>query len=143
MNEPDQEVEERLRNLKLVPASPELKSRIASRLDEGHSPVTRLRSNRRGILRIGLAAAASIALACGVVFQNADREAAAPTLTVGQEQILMRVSEPNFIEVAGADPMWEIEVQILNRAIIDTPDGGRETILVPEERRVFVPAVYQ
>jgi len=143
MKDPDQPLEDRLRELRPVPASPKLRSRIARSLDEANSSPIKFRPVRKAIVGLGLAAAASIALALGVVFLRSNDPSAEPALTVGQEQILVGVSEPNFIEVAGAEPMWEIEVQILNRAIIDTPEGGRETILVPEARRVFVPAVYQ
>lgn len=143
MKDSDQHFEERLKELVPTPASPQLRSRIAHSLDEKPSSPIKFRRSRKAAFGIGLAAAASVAIAFGVVFLKPDIPSAEPSLTVGQEQILVGVSEPNFVEVAGADPMWEIEVQILNRAIIDTPEGGRETILVPEQRRVFVPAVYQ
>ena len=94
MTDPDQQFEQKLKELVPTPASPELKSRIASQLGGGSPSAKTIRFRRNTTLGIGLAAAASIAL--GVKYSRKSVRVAQPqeaSATGPQEKRLLSLRD--------------------------------------------------
>lgn len=133
--------ENRLRDLSPRAASSDLQKRIEQSL------ASQKRTTRNRI--IPLAAAAAIAVGAFLFITSNDQSSNTDIPTeiairpVGHQKVLVEAAEPVLVQAPGAAPMWQIDLKMLNRAFIETPDGVQPSRFVPENRSVFVPVVYQ
>ena len=144
--------EEKLRELPPLPSNNALRDRIEASLGEKKSPASRARTAAligfATLLTLFFIAAVSLPLIQGEskgakVASPPDQNEKPMLRSRGQEQFLLSVSEPSLVELPDSAPVWEIQLQILNKAFLETQSGHEQTIFVPENRTVFVPAVYR
>lgn len=134
-------LENRLRELSPRAASSDLQKRIEKSL------ASQKRTSRNQI--IAMAAAAAIAVGAFLFFASNDPSSKTDVPTeiairpVGHQKVLVEAAEPVLVQAPGAAPMWQIDLKMLNRAFIETPDGVQPSRFVPENRSVFMPVVYQ
>ena len=134
-------LENRLRELSPRAASSDLQKRIEKSL------ASQKRTSRNQI--IAMAAAAAIAVGAFLFFSSNAPSSKTDVPTeiairpVGHQKVLVEAAEPVLVQAPGAAPMWQIDLKMLNRAFIETPDGVQPSRFVPENRSVFMPVVYQ